>query len=96
MNDSSYYYNILGLYPGATKKEIKIAFRELSKIHHPDKGGKPEIYVEIKNAYQYLMNYQEMSTETQIKDLSLDRTFLKQLVILIQLLINFLLGVYRT
>lgn len=33
------YYKILGLKKDATSKEIKQAYRELSKKYHPDKNG---------------------------------------------------------
>ena len=36
--DSS-WYDILGVAPGATKRQIDSAFRKLSLIYHPDKGG---------------------------------------------------------
>lgn len=35
--DKSKYYKILGLESGASKEEIKKAFREKAKQHHPDK-----------------------------------------------------------
>lgn len=48
-------HEILQIKPGASKEEIKIAFRKLAHIHHPDKGGKVEDFTKIKNAYDYLM-----------------------------------------
>lgn len=33
------YYKVLGVKKDATAKEIKQAYRDLSKIHHPDKNG---------------------------------------------------------
>ena len=35
--DKSKYYTILGIQPGASKEEIKRAYREQAKKHHPDR-----------------------------------------------------------
>ena len=37
MKQSSRFYEILGLKPGASRTEIKKAWREKMKIHHPDR-----------------------------------------------------------
>ncbi len=41
-NDFENYYQILGLPDFASIEEVKKAFRELAKKHHPDRGGDPE------------------------------------------------------
>jgi len=38
----------------ATEEEIKIKFRSLAMIHHPDKGGDEEKFKRIKEAYELL------------------------------------------
>ncbi|MFA6552102.1 MAG: molecular chaperone DnaJ [Candidatus Paceibacterota bacterium] len=49
------YYNILGINKGASKEEIKKAFRVLAQKHHPDKkGGDEKKFKEINEAYQVL------------------------------------------
>lgn len=48
------YYRVLGIQYGATKEEIKSAYRRLAKIHHPDAGGSNEDFVRLKEAYDVL------------------------------------------
>ena len=48
------YYNVLGVEKTASVEEIKRAFRKLAQTHHPDKGGDPERFKEINEAYQVL------------------------------------------
>ena len=49
------YYQILGLQKGASKDEVKKAFRKLASLHHPDKKtGNEEKYKEITEAYAVL------------------------------------------
>ena len=46
---------ILHIKHGASKDEIKKAFRKLAHTHHPDKGGVVSKFVEIKSAYDFLL-----------------------------------------
>lgn len=48
-------WQILGIQPGATKEEVKRAYRSLAHKHHPDKGGDPEKFKEVSRAYQTLI-----------------------------------------
>jgi len=48
------YYKILGVSRNASKDEIKRAFRKLAMEHHPDRGGNPEKFKEISEAYSVL------------------------------------------
>lgn len=43
-------FNILGLNENATEDNVKISYRKLANIHHPDKGGKQEKFIEITDA----------------------------------------------
>ena len=52
------FYTELGLSSGATAAEIKIAYRQLVKRHHPDAGGDPERIVAINVAYGVLSQTQ--------------------------------------
>lgn len=47
--------NILNIgTPTPTKSEIKQQYRKLVKKHHPDVGGNPETFIEIRQAYEQL------------------------------------------
>jgi molecular chaperone DnaJ len=49
------YYKILGVNKGASKDEIRQAYRELAQKYHPDKkGGDENKFKEINEAYQIL------------------------------------------
>ena len=52
-------YQILGISRNATDKEINRAFRKLSLLYHPDKGGNKEQFQEINNAFQNISNYRD-------------------------------------
>ena len=49
-------YHELDVSIDATDEEIKIKFRSLAQIYHPDKGGDEEIFVRIKLAYEILID----------------------------------------
>lgn len=59
------YYDILGVKKGATKAEIKKAYRAKAKQYHPDKGGDEAKFKEINNAYDTLGNDQKRSQYDQ-------------------------------
>jgi DnaJ-class molecular chaperone len=59
MNATKDYYKILGLQQGASKEDIKKAYRELAKKYHPDVSKEPdsaEKFKEIQEAYEVLMD----------------------------------------
>ena len=47
-------YDILGVASGASKTQIRIAFRELALKHHSDRGGHDEYFIKIKQAFEDL------------------------------------------
>lgn len=56
-------YSVLGVSEGASKDEIKKAYKKLAMKHHPDKGGSEKKFQEITNAYESLMNPKPMMNE---------------------------------
>jgi molecular chaperone DnaJ len=48
------YYTILGVNKNSTPDEIKKAYRNAVKEHHPDKGGDEEKFKEVSEAYEVL------------------------------------------
>lgn len=48
------YYTILGIDKSASQSEIKKAYHKLAIKHHPDKGGDPEKFKKISEAYETL------------------------------------------
>lgn len=55
------YYDVLGLNKNSNEDEIKHAYRNLAKTHHPDKGGSKEKFQEIQEAYDTLSNPEKKS-----------------------------------
>jgi len=47
-------YAVLGVEPTAGQDELKAARRRLQRLHHPDRGGRPEASARIKAAYDVL------------------------------------------
>ncbi len=66
-------YDTLDIKPDATQKEIKDAYREKSKLHHPDKGGNGKKFGAIAKSYEILSDihkrkrYDETGIEEDVK-----------------------------
>ena len=63
-------YDILGIPDGASKKVVQEAFRKLALQHHTDRGGNPEKFKKIKQAYEDLKigkKYPDTEREKQFK-----------------------------
>ncbi len=64
------YYNILGLQHGASKTQIKRAYRRLAMTYHPDRNKSPQarkIFMQIDRAYDALYNGRYPSTSSYKK-----------------------------
>lgn len=53
---SNTYYDVLGVSKNASGADIKRAYRNLVKTHHPDKGGDETKFKEISEAFDVLKN----------------------------------------
>lgn len=49
-------YDVLGLKSDASMDEVKQAFRKLAIKYHPDKGGDPEKFAKIHDAYERIID----------------------------------------
>ena len=58
-------YQILKVNPNAKLEDIKKAYRDLVKIHHPDKGGDAKVILENNAAWEIL--------KKEHKDLNLNK-----------------------
>lgn len=52
-------YDLLEIEPSASPEEIRKAFRNVSKKHHPDRGGDEETFKKINSAYEILNDPQK-------------------------------------
>jgi len=57
-------YQILGLSNNSTNEEVKRAYKKLTLVHHPDKGGSSEKFSEIKNAFDKIMEQEKEKKPT--------------------------------
>jgi len=53
------YYNLLNVKQNSTADEIRKSYRKLSLKHHPDRGGDPEEFKKINEAFQTLGDKQK-------------------------------------
>ena len=68
-------FEVLGVYPGATEDEVRVAWSVLAKKYHPDVSDAPdanERMAEINAARDYLMGTGALSDEPQRREESPD------------------------
>lgn len=49
-------FKILGVHRQTSPEDVAKAYKELSKLHHPDKGGSTEVFQRLSEAYRLLTN----------------------------------------
>jgi len=55
-------YSVLGVSKDAEASDIRTAYKQLAKEHHPDKGGDPEKFKELSQAHEILSDPQKRRT----------------------------------
>lgn len=53
------HYEVLGVKEDASTREINAAYRRLAKKYHPDKGGDPDKFQQVTEAYNILKSRPE-------------------------------------
>lgn len=62
------YYETLGISRSATPSQIRKAFQQLARRVHPDKGGDPEKFKEINEAYEVLKDENKRRRYDEVGD----------------------------
>ena len=62
---ASMYYRLLGLNKEATVRDIQKAYRKAALKSHPDKGGDPEQFKLVVEAYEVLLAIKETEEEEE-------------------------------
>lgn len=65
-------YDILGLTPGCTTKDLKVAYRKLVIKLHPDKGGDNHLFDRLQLAYKILSEEESRFLYNEFGDGAID------------------------
>jgi DnaJ-class molecular chaperone len=77
-------YRILGVKKGSTKEEVRVAYKRLCLLYHPDKSKESsERFIQISDAYQTILSFSNEdkgsgSDQNQHNDSNADYRFLYQ------------------
>jgi DnaJ-class molecular chaperone len=66
------YYDTLGLAPDCSQSEIKKAYRRMALKEHPDKGGDPEKFKAVNEAYAVLSDEQKRAAYDRMGKAAVD------------------------
>lgn len=72
------YYDVLGVEKTSSDKEIKLAYRRLSKNKHPDTGGSDEDFINLKKAYDTLSDAKRRKDYDSFGHITDDETSYKE------------------
>jgi DnaJ-class molecular chaperone len=61
-------YETLGVSKGASKDDVRKAYKRLAVQHHPDKGGDADKFKDISHAYEVLTNDEKRSVYDRVGD----------------------------
>lgn len=61
-------YDTLGVPQGASKEDLRKAYKKLAVQHHPDKGGDADTFKEISHAYDVLSDDNKRQVYDQVGD----------------------------
>lgn len=75
LTDILYQQPSFNITPKAEKKssvDVRVLYKKLVLMHHPDKGGDPEIFIRLQNAYENndiytLQSIEKMNNNSKIK-----------------------------
>lgn len=55
--DTKMAREVLGVKENCSKSEVKLAYRRCVHKAHPDKGGDPKAFIQLRQAYEHLINH---------------------------------------